>query len=492
MPDLHSGTVSLADLGAGVGQTKGKKPSTSDSNEFDVKLKAEQKATDRKEYSADRVSDEPVDKGTKEGITRKEHGESNEAVVAEELYEQVSDIPLVADPINSKDNKKESVLGILLQGLGRASDIDMEGELVVSSELAANDDTSDVLSDGEVMVNPSLNLGVDSNVTKGEENSSPQKGKQSQNILASLAVLQGEQKSVTIEGDANLDIDLAAEQVVSEDVKNEAGKNHSTINAQGDIAAKAAVAEFQGQVISKEYLPQKGQAKVDVVTEGAVTAIATEASNDNGGNLAGDFSKSPSSQDDMAAGTEFKVTEKDSSEFNVLKSNQGIKAEQGNLNTSQVGFKGSLSTNDRRTVIDQVSLKLENAGGEGVDKINIKLFPPKLGSVEVRVEMPASGQAKLFFTADKIETLHVLKQEVQKLEQALQRVGIETGSTPQFDLKGENQPQPQEQFANTKFYSGMREGTNEVQIDDIIAERYLGEMDVYDFFGLNNGIDIRA
>ena len=173
----------------------------------------------------------------------------------------------------------------------------------------------------------------------------------------------------------------------------------------------------------------------------------------------------------------------------VGKDAQHVRGDQNKF-TLPVNYKSNLSVKEKNAVLDQVSVKLEKAVGEGVDKINIKLFPPKLGSVDVRVEMPTGGQAKLFFSADKIETLHVLKQEVYKLEQALQRVGIETGTTPQFDLKGESQ-QHQEQ-PNNKFYTAVKEASNEPQIDDVVVARYLEGMDVYDFFGINSGVDIRA
>ncbi|MCR9213014.1 MAG: flagellar hook-length control protein FliK [Proteobacteria bacterium] len=79
-------------------------------------------------------------------------------------------------------------------------------------------------------------------------------------------------------------------------------------------------------------------------------------------------------------------------------------------------------------VSDQVAMQINNAAKDGVDRIKISLHPSELGRVEVKMELGHDGRVQAVISADKSETLDILKQDSRALEKALQDAGFETGS----------------------------------------------------------------
>ncbi len=91
-----------------------------------------------------------------------------------------------------------------------------------------------------------------------------------------------------------------------------------------------------------------------------------------------------------------------------------------------------------RAIVEQVTVQITKALSAGIDKINIQLRPETLGRVEVQLEMAKDGKAIAVVTADNKDTLDLLKQDSQNLEQSLRDAGLDLDSGDlSFNLRGE-------------------------------------------------------
>jgi flagellar hook-length control protein FliK len=87
----------------------------------------------------------------------------------------------------------------------------------------------------------------------------------------------------------------------------------------------------------------------------------------------------------------------------------------------------------------------------GARQFDIRLDPPELGRVEVRLSIDATGKAEAHMTADQPQTLHLLQKDAQTLTRALRDAGLDVSNNSlNFSLKGQqrqgdggqNQPRP--------------------------------------------------
>lgn len=76
-----------------------------------------------------------------------------------------------------------------------------------------------------------------------------------------------------------------------------------------------------------------------------------------------------------------------------------------------------------------VAATLTKAGKDGVDNVmTVRLDPPELGNVSVRLQFGKDKMVKAIVTAEKPETYMMLQRDAQTLERALQAAGLETNS----------------------------------------------------------------
>lgn len=98
-------------------------------------------------------------------------------------------------------------------------------------------------------------------------------------------------------------------------------------------------------------------------------------------------------------------------------------------------------------VSDQVSVNIQRAAGQGQDKISIQLRPYELGKIDVTMEMAKDGKMTAVITAEKQETLDMLKNDSSSLIQSLNDAGMQTDSSSlSFNL--DNKGSTFGQFAN--------------------------------------------
>jgi hypothetical protein len=142
----------------------------------------------------------------------------------------------------------------------------------------------------------------------------------------------------------------------------------------------------------------------------------------------------------------------------------------------------------KNKVVDQVTVQINKAIKAGADKINIRLYPQHLGRVEVKLDVAHDGRTVATVTADKPETLDMLRRDSDQLSKALQDAGLDMQSGDlNYNLKGQEDGNKQEQIA-----SGST-GGEEVEDDTLETEIMDTAMAAHEMGVLHNGrIDVRA
>lgn len=92
-----------------------------------------------------------------------------------------------------------------------------------------------------------------------------------------------------------------------------------------------------------------------------------------------------------------------------------------------------------QVVADQVAVNIQRAAGQGNDRINIQLRPLELGKIEVKMELGHDGRMHATISAEKPETLDMLRNDARNLIQTLNDAGLQTDANSlNFNLQGQD------------------------------------------------------
>jgi flagellar hook-length control protein FliK len=98
-----------------------------------------------------------------------------------------------------------------------------------------------------------------------------------------------------------------------------------------------------------------------------------------------------------------------------------------------------------QTPVQQIKVLIEQGLKDGTGLIKVQLSPHDLGRVEVKLDVQ-DGQAKATVTADRPDTLQMLKSDQAGLQQALKDAGLNTNDNSiSFYLRGDQQRQQAQQ-----------------------------------------------
>ncbi len=142
-------------------------------------------------------------------------------------------------------------------------------------------------------------------------------------------------------------------------------------------------------------------------------------------------------------------------------------------------------------VHDQVSVRIRQAIDGGTDEISIKLNPPELGRIDVKMSIGQDGKTHLVFNVDQRDTLELLQRDTRGLERSLQETGLKTdNASMQFNLRQDQQGrqfgQNEQDPAFTPFYNeGDEYGTKDALVKSTITETTY-QMSV------TNGLDLKV
>lgn len=99
-----------------------------------------------------------------------------------------------------------------------------------------------------------------------------------------------------------------------------------------------------------------------------------------------------------------------------------------------------------QSAVEQVSLHISHMVKSGDDQLTLKLSPEDLGTVEVKLNISSDKKVTATVKADNQSTLDLLKQDADKLQQALQDAGLQADANGlQFSLRdnGQSNESPQ-------------------------------------------------
>jgi flagellar hook-length control protein FliK len=122
----------------------------------------------------------------------------------------------------------------------------------------------------------------------------------------------------------------------------------------------------------------------------------------------------------------------------------------------------------------------------GHSRFEIRLDPPELGRIDVRLDVDTDGNVTSRLVVDRVETLDVLRRDAHTLERALQDAGLKTSDNSlQFSLRDQG-------FAG-RDGSDQRQGSARLVVPDPDLAPVETRANGYGrLFGSSGGIDIRV
>jgi flagellar hook-length control protein FliK len=122
----------------------------------------------------------------------------------------------------------------------------------------------------------------------------------------------------------------------------------------------------------------------------------------------------------------------------------------------------------------------------GSNQFDIRLHPPELGRIDVRLDVDRNGQVTSHITADRADTLQLLQRQQPQLERALEQAGLKTADNGlQFTLRDQS-------FAGQNGSSG---GDQQNAAQLVVSDAELAPIEttqIYSRLRLGGGIDIRV
>ncbi len=112
----------------------------------------------------------------------------------------------------------------------------------------------------------------------------------------------------------------------------------------------------------------------------------------------------------------------------------------------------------------QIARSFEN----GVNRFQIRIDPPELGRVDVRLEMSVDGRAQAHLTVERPETLDLMQRDARALERALSDAGLNTDKDSlSFSLKDQGQFAEQSSGGDTSASAIAAAGNEDAEIEQL-------------------------
>lgn len=102
--------------------------------------------------------------------------------------------------------------------------------------------------------------------------------------------------------------------------------------------------------------------------------------------------------------------------------------------------------------IRDIAVHIAQHADTGVNRFQLRLDPPELGRVDVRMEISAEGKLSAVIAVERPETLDLLQRDSRALERSLMEAGLKTdGNSLSFSLKGGRQDKQHSDGSNPGF-----------------------------------------
>ncbi|MBV8792049.1 MAG: flagellar hook-length control protein FliK, partial [Pseudolabrys sp.] len=136
--------------------------------------------------------------------------------------------------------------------------------------------------------------------------------------------------------------------------------------------------------------------------------------------------------------------------------------------------------------LDGVAVEIAAKANEGTHRFEIRLDPPELGRIEVRLDVDKTGQVVSHITADRGDTLDLLRRDSADLQRALQDAGLKTGDNGlQFSLRDQNANQNNDN-------NRLADSAQLIARDDNMPAIEPSQIPYRRMSGLPGGVDIRV
>lgn len=136
--------------------------------------------------------------------------------------------------------------------------------------------------------------------------------------------------------------------------------------------------------------------------------------------------------------------------------------------------------------LNGVGIEIASKALSGRNQFDIRLDPPDLGRIHVRLDVDHKGNVISHMVADRSDTLDLLRRDMSNLERALQDAGLKTSDNSlQFSLRDQSANQQQ----------GDERGSNSAHIvvdDGELAAREITARDYSRYGARAGGLDIRV
>jgi flagellar hook-length control protein FliK len=117
---------------------------------------------------------------------------------------------------------------------------------------------------------------------------------------------------------------------------------------------------------------------------------------------------------------------------------------------------GLASANTPHVPVGALAVHIATQANNGARRFEIRLDPPELGRIDVRLNVSRDGQVMTHLVVERAETLELLQRDARQLERALQDAGLNTSEeNMKFSLKdqalaqgGKDQAEGDEDFAS--------------------------------------------
>jgi flagellar hook-length control protein FliK len=164
--------------------------------------------------------------------------------------------------------------------------------------------------------------------------------------------------------------------------------------------------------------------------------------------------------------------------------NFGISAASGSA--AATGTPASAATNAPNTVpVAGLAVAITSRAQAGSSQFDIRLDPPELGRIEVRLGVDSDGRVTSHVTVDRADTLQLLQDQQPQLQQALDQAGLKTADNGlQFSLRDQS-------FAgqNNNGGNGAQQNASQLVIPDADLPT-VQSAQIYNRLSSGTGVDI--
>ena len=128
-----------------------------------------------------------------------------------------------------------------------------------------------------------------------------------------------------------------------------------------------------------------------------------------------------------------------------------------------------LTLTPQQSPAQAIAVQIAHAAQGGVKRFEIRLDPPDLGRIEVRLEVTQDGRSSAHLLVERAETLDLLQRDARALERALQNAGLDTSEGGlKFSLKDQGLARHSAQQADIADTAGNTDDSNHEDEDRVV------------------------